>query len=98
MQFDEEGIPFDPINSLKYYGKPKKSIKVRMHDINDTSKNFVEAIKEYEDIYKPKNTDEWTEVLGGGTKSDATGADEGHAQNVEIGNSFLPLIILTQHV
>ena len=25
MQFDEEGIPFDPKNPLKYYGKPKKT-------------------------------------------------------------------------
>jgi hypothetical protein len=54
MQFDEEGIPFNPKDPLKYYGAPKKSITEQMDDIKDTSKKLDEAIKEYENIYKPK--------------------------------------------
>ena len=54
MQFDEEGIPFNPKEPLKYYGAPKKSITERMDDIKDTSKKLDDAIKEYENIYKPK--------------------------------------------
>ena len=54
MQFDEEGIPFNPKDPLKYYGAPKKSITERMDDIKDTSKKLDDAIKEYENIYKPK--------------------------------------------
>ena len=35
MQFDEEGIPFDPKNPLKYYGKPKQKNKPDVYGIRD---------------------------------------------------------------
>ena len=54
MQFDEEGIPFNPKDPLKYYGAPKKSITERMDDIKETNKKLTEALQEYENIYKPK--------------------------------------------
>ena len=53
MQFDEEGIPFNPKDPLKYYGAPKKSITERMDDIKETNKKLTEALQEYENIYKP---------------------------------------------
>ena len=35
MQFDEEGIPFDPKNPLKYYGKPKQKNRPDVYGIRD---------------------------------------------------------------
>jgi hypothetical protein len=58
LPFDDTGQPFNPKDPLKQYGTPKKSIKERMDDIKDTSKKLDDAIKEYEDIYKPKKPED----------------------------------------
>jgi hypothetical protein len=67
LPVDDTGQPFNPNDPLKQYGAPKKSIEERMDDIKDTSKKLDDAIKEYEDIYKPKkNPDDPEKFYTGG--------------------------------
>ena len=45
MQFDEEGIPFDPKNPLKYYGKPKQKNRPDVYGIRDYDTTNMSDIK-----------------------------------------------------
>jgi hypothetical protein len=62
LQIDEQGIPFNP-NTLKSTTEKRgvenlfkdKSISEKMSDIKTTSSKLDDAMKEYENIYKPKS-------------------------------------------
>ena len=63
LPIDDTGVPFNPNNPLKQYGKPKKSIKERMDTINETSKKLDDILKEREKMFKPKKITDVEEAI-----------------------------------
>jgi len=65
LPIDDTGVPFNPNDPLKQYGKPKKeegikTIEGQMEKINKASSRLDELIKEREAMFKPKKTDNET--------------------------------------
>ena len=59
LPYDDQGFPYNPKDPLKNVKKQTEGIETisleeRMDRIKGTSKKLDEAIKEYEEIYKPK--------------------------------------------
>ena len=63
LPIDDTGVPFNPKDPLKQYGKPKKeegikTIEGQMEKINNASNRLDELMKEREAMFKPKKTDD----------------------------------------
>ena len=85
IPYDDQGFPFNPKDPLKNLKKQKEGIETisleeRMDRIKGTSKKLDEAIKEYEEIYKPKGPRD-KKYTGGLVDVEPSLSDIGHGSD-----------------